>query len=137
MGMFDTINISATGLTAEKFRINIISQNLANVDTTRTKDGGPYKRKVPIFSERFIGSLFDQKPDGVEVSGIYEDKAPDRLVYDPHHPDADKNGYVHYPNVNAVREMVDMITAQRAYEANASVINSVKAMVQSTLKIGK
>ncbi len=137
MGMFDTINISATGLTAEKFRINVISQNLANVNTTRTKNGGPYKRKVPIFAERFIGSGFDQKPDGVEVTGIYQDKAPDRLVYDPHHPDADKNGYVHYPNVDAVREMVDMITAQRAYEANASVINSVKAMVQSALKIGK
>ncbi len=137
MGMFDTINISATGLTAEKFRINVISQNLANVDTTRTKNGGPYKRKVPIFAERFANSGFDEKPDGVEVTGIAVDKAPDRLVYDPHHPDADKNGYVHYPNVDAVREMVDMITAQRAYEANASVINSVKAMVQSALKIGK
>jgi flagellar basal-body rod protein FlgC len=137
MGMFDTINISATGLTAEKFRINVISQNLANVDTTRTKNGGPYKRKVPIFAERFINHGIDEKPDGVQVVGIYQDKAPDRLVYDPHNPDADKNGYVHYPNVDAVREMVDMITAQRAYDANASVINSVKAMIQSALKIGK
>ena len=135
--MFDTINISATGLTAEKFRINVISQNLANVDTTRTKDGGPYKRKVPIFAERFKDHGIDEKPDGVQVVGIYQDKAPDRLVYDPHNPDADKNGYVRYPNVDAVREMVDMITAQRAYDANASVINSVKAMIQSALKIGK
>ncbi|RKX53141.1 MAG: flagellar basal body rod protein FlgC [Thermotoga sp.] len=138
---FGIMDISGSGLTAERFRMDIIADNIANAETTRTPEGGPYKRKVPIFAERVENSianyLSEAKAAGVRVIGIHEDNSPPRLVYDPTNPDADANGYVKMPNVNVVREMVDMISAQRAYEANISVISSARSMVRSALDIGR
>ncbi len=134
---FNIMNISATGLSAQRFRIEIISTNLANSETTRTENGGPYRRKVPVFQE-ILREIQGQKVNGgVQVKKIYEDPSEFRVVYDPTHPDADENGYVRLPNVNVIREMVDMINAQRAYEANATAINTTKAMITSALQIGR
>ncbi|ODN29857.1 flagellar basal body rod protein FlgC [Fervidobacterium thailandense] len=134
---FNILGISATGLSAQRLRIEIISTNIANSETTRTERGEPYRRKVPVFQElvRNIGG----RPEngGVIVKRIYEDPSEFRIVYDPTHPDADENGYVRLPNVNIVREMVDMINAQRAYEANAMAINTTKAMITAALQIGR
>ena len=137
MNEFDIMTISATGMTANRLRIDVISTNIANAETTRTPEGGPYRRKVPIFAEylRRVGRGY--VPAGVRVVKIAEDPSPFRLVYDPSHPDADKDGYVKMPNVNVLREMVDLINAQRAYEANVSAFNTVKAMVNSALQIGR
>ncbi len=134
---FNIMNISATGLSAQRFRIETISTNLANSETTRTENGGPYRRKVPVFQE-VLREIQGQKVNGgVQVKKIYEDPSEFRTVYDPTHPDADENGYVRLPNVNVIREMVDMINAQRAYEANATAINTTKAMITSALQIGR
>lgn len=136
MDVFNIMNISASGMTAQRFRIDVIATNIANAETTRTKTGEPYRRKIPIFSE-YVKMYLDKKElAGVKVSKVAVDKSPFRLVYDPSHPDADKNGYVRMPNVNVLREMVDLINAQRAYEANVAVLNSVKAITNSALQIG-
>lgn len=134
---FNILSISATGLSAQRFRIEVISTNIANSETTRTDRGEPYRRKVPVFQElvRNIGGR--RENGGVLVKRIYEDRSEFRIVYDPTHPDADERGYVRLPNVNIIREMVDMINAQRAYEANAMAINTTKAMVTSALQIGR
>ncbi len=137
---FSILNISATGLTAERLRMDVISDNIANVNTTRTPKGGPYRRKVILFSEiqqeendDFI-SVFEnikssELEGGVKVVGIVEDKStPLKRVYDPNHPDAGPDGYVSYPNVNIVSEMVDMISASRAYEANLQVVSTFRNM---------
>jgi len=136
MDVFNIMNISASGMTAQRFRIDVIATNIANAETTRTENGEPYRRKIPIFSEYVKMYLNGKEPAGVKVSKIEVDKSPFRLVYDPSHPDADENGYVKMPNVNVLREMVDLINAQRAYEANAAVLNSVKAIANSALQIG-
>lgn len=134
---FNIFGISATGLTAQRLRIEIISTNIANSETTRTERGEPYRRKIPVFQElvRNIGG----RPEngGVIVKSIHEDPSEFRIMYDPTHPDADENGYVRLPNVNIIREMVDMINAQRAYEANAMAINTTKAMITAALQIGR
>ncbi|AWG42683.1 flagellar basal body rod protein FlgC [Candidatus Borreliella tachyglossi] len=149
MGLFSSINTASTGLTAQRLRIDVISNNIANVETTRTADGGPYRRQRIIFSPRvrnpywrgpFIPGYLDNGiGQGVRVAGIEKDKAPLRLKYDPTHPDAirsgEREGYVELPNVNLVEEMVDMISASRGYEANSTVINSSKAMFRSALSI--
>lgn len=137
-GLFKSMNIASSGMTAERFRLDVISQNLANVDTTRTENGDPYRRKTVTFREVLNNNMsgFD-KFAGVKVDSLIEDDSPFRLVYEPSHPDADDEGYVNYPNVNALREMVDMITAQRAYEANATVITTAKNMYNSALGIGR
>ncbi len=137
MNEFDIMNISASGMSANRLRIDVISNNIANAETTRTPEGGPYRRKVPIFAEYLKRSGLGYKPSGVAVVKIAEDPSPFRLVYDPSHPDADENGYVKMPNVNVLREMVDLINAQRAYEANVSAFNTVKAMINSALQIGR
>ncbi|SHE61506.1 flagellar basal-body rod protein FlgC [Marinitoga hydrogenitolerans DSM 16785] len=136
---FKIMDIAASGMTAERFRSEVISNNLANANTTRTENGGPYRRKVVTFKEVLNKELSkkDEQISGVRVSKLEEDNSPFRLVYDPGHPDADENGYVKYPNVNPLREMVDLITAQRAYEANVAVINSAKTMFNSALSIGR
>lgn len=133
-GLFKIMNIAASGMTAERFRTNIISQNLANAETTRTENGGPYQRKIVSFKE-----ILDNETNsgGVKVSKLSKDTSPFKLVYDPNHPDADKNGYVKYPNVNVLREIVDMMNAQRAYELNASVVNTSKSMYNAALNIGR
>lgn len=146
MGIFNIMNTSASGLTAERLRMDIIADNISNAQTTRTQEGGPYRRKMAVFKEQkkdFIVPMNISKKEkqkfegGVKVSRIAEDKSPFNYVYDPNHPDADEKGYVAMPNVNTVKEMVDMITATRAYESNATVITNAKAMANSALQIGK
>ncbi|KLO20815.1 flagellar basal body rod protein FlgC [Marinitoga sp. 1197] len=136
---FRIMDIAASGMTAERFRSEVISNNLANANTTRTENGGPYRRKIVTFKEVLNKNRTkrDEQLSGVRVSNLKEDNSPFRLVYDPGHPDADENGYVKYPNVNPLREMVDLIGAQRAYEANVAVINSAKTMFNSALSIGR
>ena len=144
MSMFGAIDTSASGLTAEHLRMDVISNNIANVNTTRTEDGGPFRRKLVIFQARNARGHWPfrnkDKPElpgrGVRVTAIMKDMAPFKLEYDPNHPDADANGYVRRPNINIVHEMVDMITATRAYEANVTCINSAKDMISSALNIG-
>jgi len=147
MGYFGALDISASGLTAQRLRMDTISQNIANVNTTNTKDGTPYKRKVPVFEERVSGGIFDgylksafkgdNIGDGVRVSNIIEDNAPFKLVYEPGHPDANAEGYVSLPNVEVVTEMVNMISASRAYEANVTAINTTKSISMKALEIGR
>jgi|SRR3984957_16848860 flagellar basal-body rod protein FlgC len=146
-GVFAPFAISASALTAERLRMDVISNNIANANTTRTVDGGPYIRQRVVFSPRFdaapsFSSLIptmtpDGLPAGVRVTGIQKDSAPVKMVYDPGHPDANAEGYVAYPNVNAVNEMVDLISASRAYEANITAFNSTKSMALQALSIGK
>lgn len=146
MAFLDAINISASGLTAEKLRMDVISRNIANVNTTRTADGTPYRRQVVVFQEdskamSFSDYLNDASKNmlgsGVKVVGITEDKTPFKSVYDPGHPDADEQGYVKMPNVEVMTEMVNMISASRAYEANVTAINSTKSMAMKALEIGR
>lgn len=147
MGYFDALDIGASALTAQRLRMDTISQNLANVNTTRTENGTPYRRKMTIFEEKspsapFSDYLNDSSKDrlvgkGVRVSKIVEDKAPFKKVYDPGHPDADKDGYVSMPNVDVITEMVNMISATRAYEANVTSINTSKSMALKALDIGR
>ncbi|ANQ54053.1 flagellar basal body rod protein FlgC [Thermosipho sp. 1063] len=137
MNEFNIMTIAATGMSAQRLRIDVITNNLANSETTRTKNGEPYRRKVPVFQELVRNIKGRVENGGVIVKEIYEDQSPFRIVYDPAHPDADENGYVKLPNVNVVREMVDMINAQRAYEANVTAFNTTKAMINSALQIGR
>lgn len=145
-GMFRGINTSASALTAEQLRMDVISNNIANVNTTRTEEGTPYKRKNVVFEPKgFNGMEFyiplvrrppnEQVGTGVRVTDIVEDDSADRLVFDPSHPDADSKGYVHYPNVNIVTEMVDLITASRSYEANTTAIKSAKNIMMKAIDI--
>ncbi len=144
MSLFNSLRISASGLTAERLRLDVIADNLANVNTTRTAAGGPYRRKVAVLEERpngFADLLGIQNASrmggGVRVAAIAEDTSPLPRVYNPGHPDADADGYVLMPNVNVVTEMVDMITATRAYEANVTAMNAAKQMALRTLDIGR
>ncbi len=149
MSMFHSFNINASGLTAQRYRMDIISENVANANTTRTADGTPYRRKVVTFEEKGIGteerfgSVFKNAKDrysgsGVKVSQVSEDTWTEmNMVYDPSHPDADENGYVTYPNVNIITEMTNLIDASRAYEANATAFTASKSMAQQGLNLGK
>lgn len=145
MGIFRAIDTSASGLSAERLRMDVISNNIANVNTLRTEDGGPFRRRMALFQSRGKAGIgpFDhdvpqrQCGEGVRVLAIQEDQSPLKLEYDPSHPEADENGYVQRPNVDIVHEMVDMITATRAYEANVTCINSAKDMLNAALGIGK
>ncbi len=136
MRMFRAIDVSGSSLTAHRLWLDSISANLANVNTTRTAEGGPYSRKVPLFAEmldKTIGGYEDT--GGVRVVEIAEDDTPPRLAYQPDHPDADEEGYVAFPNVNVVREMADMLTASRAYEANLAVADAARNMWAGALEI--
>lgn len=145
MDLFTAMNTSSTGLSAERTRMNLISSNLANVHTTRTPEGGPYKRKDAVFMATPVTNRFGQMLDGasgkhlreVQVTEIVEDKGQPRMQYDPAHPDADQQGYVAMPNVNVVEEMADMITATRVYEANVMAAQAAKNMALKTLEISK
>lgn len=145
MGMFDSININASGLTAQKTRIDIISKNMANSETIRGTGGMPYRRQMVVFQEKkstpfdyYLSQKTNQlNGEGVKISKIVEDKSPFKLVYEPGHPDADENGYVRMPNVDMVKEMVDLIDAQRAYEANITAMNATKTMLMKSLEIGR
>ena len=144
MGMFDAMEVSASGLTAERMRMDVVAQNLANAQTTRGVDGQPYRRKEVVLAERqgegsfgaaLAGAMTGSNPAGVEVAAIAEDQTPLKQVYDPSHPDADANGYVQMPNVDSVAEMVDLISAQRAYEANVTAMQAAKQMFAKTLEL--
>lgn len=148
MSMFNSFNISASGLTAQRLRMDILSENVANANTTRTSDGTPYRRQNVVFEEKnqspfqavFNNSLGNSKfvGNGVKVTQIVEDYETEMpKVYDPSHPDADENGYVTYPNVNIITEMTDLIDATRAYEANVTAFNASKSMALNGLDIGK
>jgi flagellar basal-body rod protein FlgC len=141
VGFLDSLMISASGLTAQRLRMDIISNNIANVNSTRTKDGMPYRRKLPVFEEYYRDSTKSFSPQkiasGVRVSAIAEDKSPFKLVYNPGHPDADDKGYVHMPNVNIVQEMTDMISASRSYEANITALNTTKSMALKAIDISR
>jgi flagellar basal-body rod protein FlgC len=145
MDFFNAMNVSSSALTAERTRMNLISNNLANAATTRTPEGGPYKRKDAVFmavptKKSFAGTLNrlnPATPGGVEVTQIIEDPSPPRLEYNPTHPDANSEGYVSMPNVNYVEEMADMITVSRAYEANVTAAQAAKSMAMKTLELGK
>ncbi|MDR7865450.1 MAG: flagellar basal body rod protein FlgC [Sporomusaceae bacterium] len=144
MGMFGAIDAAASGMTAERLRMDVIANNLANVNSTRTAEGGPYRRQMAVFAPRSGGSTFGQMlaasfdgGAGVRVVGIVKDSSPFKMVFDPKHPDANADGYVSMPNVNVVAEMVDMMTATRAYEANVTAVNAAKGMATKALEIGR
>ncbi|MEW5761993.1 MAG: flagellar basal body rod protein FlgC [Bacillota bacterium] len=137
MGFFDSFAISASGLTAERLRLDVIANNLANAETTRTPEGGPYRRQAVVFAQRLERAAGGRRGAGVEVAAIVEDAAPPRLEYRPDHPDADARGYVAFPNVNVVNEMVDMVTAVRAYEANATALQAARQQAEAALDIGR
>jgi len=146
MRFFTAINTSGSGLTAEQLRMDVIANNIANVNSTRTPEGGPYRRQRVIFTPRepqiffnipFLKTEVIYQGRGVRVVGIEEDPSPPRIEYRPEHPDADKDGYVKFPNVNVVLEMADMITATRAYEANVAAMRSTKEMMMRALDISK
>ena len=145
MSVFDAFNIGASGLSAERFRMNLVASNLANANAARSEEGGPYRRRDAVFaalpygetekgalSKEFTGPLAK-----VGVVGVDIDQRDPRRVYDPGHPDADSAGYVSYPNINVVEEMVNLINAQRSYEANAAGIDSAKQMALRALEIGR
>lgn len=135
MGLFDALNTAASALTAQRFRMDVIASNLANANTTRTDKGEAYRREMVVFESRPTARSTGVPTQGVRVAGVIEDQSPFRLVYDPEHPDANDDGYVAYPNVNPVTEMTDMISATRSYEANVTVIQSLKSAAQKALEI--
>jgi len=147
MGYFSALDISSSGLTAQRLRMDTISQNIANANTTRTENGTPYRRKVVVFEERAQGRPFSDylsessrgkiAGNGVRVVNITEDQSEFKKVYEPGHPDADKDGYVQMPNVDTITEMINMISATRSYEANVTAINATKSMALKALEIGK
>lgn len=143
MSVFRAMQINASGLSLERFKLDTISTNIANVNTTRTEAGGPYRRKVVVFRENLVketskwegtGAL---RSEGVKVVGIREDEAEFHLEYNPQHPDADEMGYVRMPNVNMVDEMIDLIKTQRTYEANVTALNTSKSILKKALEISK
>ncbi|NLO10766.1 MAG: flagellar basal body rod protein FlgC [Clostridiales bacterium] len=144
MSAFTGMNISASGMTAQRLRMDIISQNIANVNTTRDENGNPYRRKAVVFSEKDatpFQEIFMRTAgvvgNGVKVTRIVEDSKAMRRIFDPTHPDADDDGYVTYPNVNVVQEMTDLIDATRSYEANVTAFNATKNMALKGLEVGK
>jgi flagellar basal-body rod protein FlgC len=142
LGIFSAIDISASGLSAERTRMNTIASNLANAQTTRTAAGGPYKRVDPVFEAIALDKMHALSPSErsvsqVHVTQIVQDQRPGHMVYSPGHPDANKDGYLEYPNVNIVEEMVNMISASRAYEAGISSVEATQKMASSALELGR
>lgn len=145
MDFMTAIDVGASALKAERTHLNVISMNLANAKTTRTVDGGPYRRKEVVFKETEVQSPFskamnsalDQDVKGVRVDSVQTDNRPLKQVYEPGHPDANKDGYVSYPDINVVEEMTNMLSAMRAYEANVSTITTSKSMFSKALEIGR
>jgi flagellar basal-body rod protein FlgC len=146
-GIFGSLDTAASGLTAERLRMDVVANNLANANTTRTASGGAYRRQEVVLEERgapsalpgsalaSTGGAARSAGHGVQVAGIVEDRTPLRMVYDPGHPDANAQGYVQMPNVNPVTEMSDLITATRAYEANSTAINAIKSEATRALDV--
>jgi len=144
---YNSIEVSATGLSAERLAMDVIANNIANVNTTRTPEGGPFHRQLIVFAQKLDPGTegtnpLDQSSEtssraGVQALGIVPDTTPDKLVYDPQHPDADTNGYVHFPNIDVVKEMVDMMSASRAYEANVTAIQESRSIGNTLLNLLK
>jgi flagellar basal-body rod protein FlgC len=148
MSFLSSMNISASAMTAQRLRLDIASQNIANIDTTKTASGGPYRRRMVVLESQnennfrrtllnAAGKSRQQSAGGVRVSQIVEDTSPLKSVYDPEHPDADENGYVQMPNVDLIKETVDSMSATRSYEANITAFNAIKTMASKALEIGK
>lgn len=145
MGLFDAIGSSASGMQAERVRMDVVSENLANAETTKAANGQPYRRKDVVFQEAgdqgssfasILAGVSNSTPThGVKVAGIVEDSSPLKRIYDPGHPDADKDGYVTMPNVNTVTEMTDLISSSRSYEANVTAMQTAKTMFTKTLDL--
>ena len=145
MSLFTSFDISASGLTAQRYRMDVIAENIANANTTRTKDSTPYRRKVVVFEEKQAHASFDAllknvsnryTGEGVKVTQVVEDRWTQmNMVYDPSHPDADENGYVTYPNVNTVTEMTNLIDSSRAYQANATAFEASKSIASRGLQL--
>jgi flagellar basal-body rod protein FlgC len=145
MDFFDALNTSSAALSAQRLRMNLISGNLANVNTTRTAQGGPYRRKEAVFAAQPVNQSFkriladrqNNKLNSVKVARVVEDRNPPIMKFDPRHPDADAKGYVAMPNINLMEEMVNMISATRGYEANVTALQAAKDMAMKALEIGK
>lgn len=151
MSIFNAINTSVSGLSAERTRMDIISKNIANASVTRTASGAPYRRQMVVFQEKEktfqqvmaqmvmgkMNSAQEENESGVKITKVVEDETPFKKIYDPGHPDADEDGYVLMPNVDTIKEMVDMITASRGYEANIAAVNAAKGMATKALEIGR
>lgn len=137
MDPFGIFKVSASGLQAQRTRMNLIASNMANAHTTRTDNGGPYRRKDAVFSTLPVESASGEGLEGVKVADVVEDQTPPQMVYDPGHPDADKDGYVALPNVSVIEEMANMMMASRAYEANVAVFNMTKTMILKSFEIGR
>jgi flagellar basal-body rod protein FlgC len=140
MNLLDTLQITASGLTAQRLRLQTVASNMANARTTRTEEGGPYKKQVPLLEavqDDPFGSNLDRAMTRVEVMGVVESDDPPVMVHDPGHPDADAEGHVAYPNVNVLEEMVDLMTTARTYEANANVLDVTDTMANTALEIGR
>ncbi|OGW55951.1 MAG: flagellar basal body rod protein FlgC [Nitrospirae bacterium RBG_13_43_8] len=136
MNSFNVFKVSASALEAQRQRMNVVASNMANVHSTRTDEGGPYRRKDVLFSAETVQSDSDTLT-GVRIVDVVPDSSPFRTVYDPGHPDADKDGYVSMPNINIIEEMVNIMMASRAYEASVSAFNMSKAMFLKTLELGR
>lgn len=145
MGVFTAMNVAATGMTAQQLRMDTISENIANAQTTRTENGGAYRRKIPVFMEKdstsfdniLNGYLDYYRPNGVKVTQIVTDNSELPLVYEPDNPDANEDGYVEYPNVDTVTEMTNLIDSSRAYEASVTSFNATKSMAMKGLELFK
>lgn len=145
MGLAQSIGISRSGLQAERLRMDVVANNLANINSTRTPEGGPYKRESVVFraadgTPSFASVLSTQQgaaPGGVAVDGVVQDQAPPRRVYEPTNPDADQDGYVLYPDIDVATEMTDMMSANRSYQANVTALNAIKGMAEKALDIGR
>lgn len=146
MGLFESLRISASGLSAQRMRMDIVANNVANLNTTRGVDGKPYRRQSVTFREQGGGASFsdvlgvargDQQPAGVAVAGVHSDTSAPRKVQNPSHPDADENGDIFLPNIDMVTEMTDLVGANRAYEASVTVLNATKAIAQSAISLGR
>jgi len=133
----DLFTVSASALEAQRVRMNTIASNMANAQSTKTENGGPYVKKNVVFSSLHIKSKNSEGLEGVKVVDIVEDTKPPLTLYDPGHPDADENGYIHMPDINVIEEMVNMMMALRAYEANVKAFNISKGMFQKTLELGR
>ena len=145
MNFLDALQTSSSGLSAQRVRMNLISSNLANVNTLKTEDGGPYKRKEPVFAavpmeksfQNVVRDKMNEHLNEVKVVNIVEDQREPLSKYDPGHPEADEQGYVKMPNINVIEEMVNMMMASRSYEANVTAVNATKKMAMKALEIGR
>ena len=140
MDFLTSLEISGSGLTAQRKRMDVIASNLANIETTRSEGGGPYRRKMILMSPRpsdDFDRVLNDKVEGVQIDGVVEDQSPFRMVYNPSHPDADEDGNLQKPNVDLIVEMTNMLMARRAFEANLSAIKSTRQMAVKALEIGR